>query len=106
MQVIRRDNSVFEDVPKPEWLSIIFEIGFDEIGTATSFVEYFCDVYGESRSSVWYRLKRLKEMGLLSFAEKGEEPKPLALTPKGKELFRQNMSRMASMRSMERQSMA
>ncbi|MGC8676407.1 MAG: hypothetical protein ACP5T3_02745 [Candidatus Micrarchaeia archaeon] len=77
-------------MPKPEWLSLIIEIGFDEIDTATSFVEYYCESYGESKSSIWYRLKRLKEMGFLDFAEKGEQPRPLSLTQQGKELLRQS----------------
>ncbi|MEM3781675.1 MAG: hypothetical protein QXT43_01790 [Candidatus Micrarchaeaceae archaeon] len=71
------------------------EIGFDDIGTATSFVEYYCARYGESKSSVWYRLKRLKELGYLTFSEKGDESKALALTELGRELFRQSHNRAA-----------
>ncbi len=99
MQGINKEREVFENLPRQEWLSLMFEIGFDEISTATSFVEYYCERYGESRSTVWYRLKRLKEMKLLDFSEKGEEPKPLSLTSKGKELFRQSIGSQMVRRS-------
>ncbi|MEM0074627.1 MAG: hypothetical protein QW091_00340 [Candidatus Micrarchaeaceae archaeon] len=99
MQALRRNNTIFDDLPRPEWASLIMEIGFDDIETATSFVEYYCERYGESKSSVWYRLKRLKKLGYLNFAEKGEEARSLALTKLGRELFRQSHS-LASIKSL------
>ncbi|MGC8629007.1 MAG: hypothetical protein ACP5T4_02240 [Candidatus Micrarchaeia archaeon] len=100
MQVLNRDNVNFGDLAREEWLSIIFEIGFDEIGSATSFVEYFCERYGESKSTIWYRLKRLKERHIVDFSERGEEPKPLSLTLVGRELFRQTFSRTVTSKAM------
>lgn len=78
----------FDILLRGEWVGILTEIGLDEIETATSFVDYMHECYGESKSSVWYRLKRMKEMGLLEFMEKGEEPHPLSLTRKGVETLR------------------
>lgn len=69
--------------------TLVVEIGFDEVATATSFIEYVCEKYGVSRSGAWYCLKKLKKAGLIEFTEKGESYKPLSLTPKGVELFRQ-----------------
>ncbi len=59
------------------------EIGYGQIDTATSFVEYMYDKYGFSRSCVWYNLKKLKMLGLLDFAERAEIGKPLRLTERG-----------------------
>ncbi len=74
-----------EKVPysaKEKELIIMTELGYDEIATATSFVDYLCEKYGFSRSSIWYNLKRLKEKDVLDFAQKGET-KPISLTRKG-----------------------
>jgi len=101
MQAIQRASAVFDVLPKEEWLTILAEIGLDEIATPTSFVSYMCERYGESKSSVWYRLRRLKELGLLDFAEKGEEPRPLALTERGQRLLRNTVVRSASRISLQ-----
>jgi len=69
--------------------TLIVEIGFDEVATATSFIDYVCAKYGVSKSGAWYCLKKLKKAGLIEFTEKGEDYKPLSLTPRGVELFRQ-----------------
>ncbi len=62
---------------------ILVEIGRDRIDTASSFVDYIEENYGLSKSSVWYCLKRLKELEVLGFASKEEQGKPLALTRQG-----------------------
>jgi len=62
---------------------LISEIGLDHITSATSFVDYIYEKYGFSKSGVWYTLKKLKQKGLIDFAEKGEEYKPLELTRTG-----------------------
>ncbi|MGI0141200.1 MAG: hypothetical protein ACREBF_00915 [Candidatus Micrarchaeales archaeon] len=74
---------------------IIAEIGFDEISTATSFVEYIYEKYGFSRSCTWYNLKKLKHKGVLDFAEKRESEanKPLYLTKQGVGTLRAILSR-------------
>ncbi|MDE1833359.1 MAG: hypothetical protein KGH58_02985 [Candidatus Micrarchaeota archaeon] len=64
---------------------LLLEIGRDRIDTASSFVNYMEEEYGFSKSSVWYNLKRLKEMGLLEFASREEIGKPLSLTKPGME---------------------
>lgn len=64
---------------------VMLEIGTDSIASASSFVEYMCDSYGISKSSVWYILKRLKERNLLDFATKDEHGKSLELTRPGRE---------------------
>jgi len=69
--------------------TLIIEIGLDEIATATSFIDYVCAKYGVSKSGAWYCLKKLKRAGIVEFTEKGESYKPLSLTPKGVELYRQ-----------------
>lgn len=61
----------------------MFEIGRDRIDSASSFVNYVYEVYGFSKSSVWYNLNRLKELGILDFANKDEVGKPLCLTRAG-----------------------
>ncbi|EET90149.1 MAG: hypothetical protein UNLARM2_0590 [Candidatus Micrarchaeum acidiphilum ARMAN-2] len=62
---------------------IIVEIGSDSIDSASGFVSYLSDVYGFSKSSVWYNLNRLKEIGVLDFATKDEPGKSLRLTAFG-----------------------
>jgi len=69
-------------------VTLIIEIGLDEIETATSFIDYICAKYNVSKSGVWYCLKKLKKAGLVEFTEKGDAYKPLSLTQKGVELFR------------------
>jgi hypothetical protein len=68
--------------------AMLREIGLAEIPTATSFIEFFCDKYGMSKSGAWYCLKKLKKMGVVEFREKGEEYKPLKMTGKGLDVFR------------------
>ncbi len=69
---------------------ILSEIGIGYIPTATSFVEYIAGKYGISASGVWYTLKKLKEKRVVDFMERGrgEECKPLSLTPGGREIVR------------------
>jgi hypothetical protein len=62
---------------------ILLEISEDRIDTASSFVEYLREAYGFSKSSTWYCLNRLKEFGLVEFANKEEVGKPLSLTKRG-----------------------
>ncbi len=89
----RINAEVFDSLKlKPQWLSILRNIGLAE-STATSFVEEYCAITGESRSTVWYRLKRLKELGLVDFTEKGDEPKPLRLTQQGQSVLRSSLAR-------------
>lgn len=70
-------------------VKILAEIGLDEISTATSFVEYICGKYTISRSGTWYCLKKLKKEGVVEFTEKGEEFRPLRMTERGLEVFRE-----------------
>ncbi len=83
--------------------TLIMEIGFDEIATATSFIDYVCAKYGVSKSGAWYCLKKLKKAGIVEFTEKGEQYRPLSLTAKGVELFRQFRSITARVESEARQ---
>ncbi|MDE1871015.1 MAG: hypothetical protein KGI06_02130 [Candidatus Micrarchaeota archaeon] len=62
---------------------LMFEIDRDTIDTASSFVDYINEEYGFSKSSIWYCLNRLKDSGLLEFANKTEHGKPLCLTKQG-----------------------
>lgn len=62
---------------------IMLEIGKDRIDTASSFVDYINENYGFSKSSIWYCLNRLKELGVVEFANKTEHGKPLCLTRHG-----------------------
>ncbi|MGC8587232.1 MAG: hypothetical protein ACP5K9_03025 [Candidatus Micrarchaeia archaeon] len=62
---------------------LVSEIGLDHITSATAFVDYVSDKYGFSRSGVWYTLKKLKQKGMVDFAEKGEQYRPLELTRSG-----------------------
>ncbi len=62
---------------------VMLEIGKDKIDTASSFVDYMQENYGFSKSSIWYCLNRLKEFGLVEFANKVEQGKPLSLTKTG-----------------------
>jgi DNA-binding PadR family transcriptional regulator len=62
---------------------LIAEIGRDMIDAASKLVDYMHDVYGLSKSSTWYCLKRLKEKKLVEFASKDEVGKPLYLTKEG-----------------------
>ncbi|MEM3841503.1 MAG: hypothetical protein QXN59_02330 [Candidatus Micrarchaeaceae archaeon] len=62
---------------------ILVEVGLDKIDSASSFVDYMCESYGFSKSSVWYNLKSLKKKGVLDFASRDEPGKPLALTKEG-----------------------
>lgn len=41
------------------------------------------EAYGFSKSSIWYCLNRLKEFGLVEFANREELGKPLRLTKQG-----------------------
>ena len=66
---------------------ILAEVGVDRIDSASSFVDYLCESYGFSKSSVWYNLKSLKRKGVLDFATKEEPGKPLALTAEGLSQF-------------------
>ncbi len=74
---------------------IIMEIGYEQIDSASAFVDYVYEEYGLSKSTVWYNLKKLKKKGILSFAEKGEEQKPLELTKLGIMLMR-NLASMGA----------
>lgn len=69
-------------------LTILYEIGLDLIPTATEFVEIVSSKYGVSQSGVWYTIKKLKSVGLVDFAEKGETHKPLSLTDSGTHAIR------------------
>ena len=97
MHEVKQYSILFETTLKGEWVDTLAEIGLDEIETATSFVDYMNERYGESKSSVWYRLKRMKELGFVEFMEKGEEARPLSLTRKGIELVRKRMTSSDSM---------
>ncbi len=69
---------------------LISEIGLEDIPTATSFVDYIAEKYAISPSGVWYTLKKLKEKRVVDFTERGrgEEYRPLSLTPAGSEMLR------------------
>ena len=62
---------------------MLLEIGDDLIDTASGFVDYIKDIYGFSKSSIWYCLNRLREFGLVEFANREEMGKPLRLTRQG-----------------------
>ncbi len=62
---------------------IILEIGYDEIMSASSFVDYISDMYGVSKSSVWYSLNNLKEKNIVDFATKDHPGHTLMLTKSG-----------------------
>jgi hypothetical protein len=62
---------------------LVLEIGRDRIDTASSFVDYIQDSYGFSKSSAWYCLNKLRELGLVEFANRDEPGKPLLLTKAG-----------------------
>ena len=66
---------------------LVLEIGRDNIDTASRFVNYIEEVYGFSKSSVWYNLNRLKELEILEFACKDTLGKPLCLTKTGLSIF-------------------
>jgi hypothetical protein len=77
---------------------ILTEIGYDQIITATSFVEYIYQKYGYSKSCVWYNLKKLKKVNVVDFSEKVDNmPKPLSLTKSGVNTLRHiyNVGNMA-----------
>jgi DNA-binding IclR family transcriptional regulator len=94
MQVGRSRYSIALEVLFSEKeVTLLAEIGLDEIATATSFVEYFCSKYGISRSGTWYCLKKLKKEGVVEFTEKGEEYRPLRMTEKGLGVFRSQVYR-------------
>lgn len=61
---------------------IMLEIGKDRIDTASSFVDYMNENYGFSKSSTWYCLNRLKDLGIAEFANRMEH-RPLVLTRTG-----------------------
>ncbi len=69
-------------------ITILYEIGLDLIPTATELVENISMKYAVSQSGIWYTLKKLKFEGLIDFAEKGEEHRPLALTELGTHVIR------------------
>ncbi len=62
---------------------VVLEIGRDSIDSASAFVGYISEMYGFSKSSVWYNLNRLKEKGLAEFASREDQGRPLALTRSG-----------------------
>ncbi len=62
---------------------IIFEIGYDEITSASSFVEYISNIYRFSKSSVWYSLNHLKAKNIVYFATKDHPGQTLVLTKFG-----------------------
>ncbi len=62
---------------------LVLEIGRDRIDTASSFVDYINGAYGFSKSSAWYCLNKLKEQGIVEFANRDEVGKPLLLTKEG-----------------------
>ncbi len=62
---------------------VVLEIGGDVIDSASAFVAYMSEIYGFSKSSVWYNLNRLKEKGVVDFATKEELGKSLTLTGAG-----------------------
>jgi hypothetical protein len=62
---------------------VVLEIGGDVIDSASAFVAYMSEIYGFSKSSVWYNLNRLKEKGVVDFATKEEPGKSLILTNAG-----------------------
>ncbi len=62
---------------------VVLEIGGDTIDSASAFVAYMSEIYGFSKSSVWYNLNRLKEKGVVDFATKEEPGKSLTLTGTG-----------------------
>ena len=64
---------------------IVLEINSDAIYSASSFVDYLCNSYGFSKSSIWYNLNRLREKNILDFATKDDPGRPLALTKIGME---------------------
>jgi len=64
---------------------LVLEIGRDRIDTASSFVDYINSSYGFSKSSAWYCLNKLKEQGLVEFANREELGKPLLLTKEGEQ---------------------
>ena len=66
---------------------ILVEIAGDSIDTASSFVDYISEVYGISKSSVWYNLNCLKEKGVLEFADKKHIGEPLRLTRAGQQML-------------------
>jgi len=64
---------------------LVLEIDTDTIDTASSFVDYIEETYGFSKSSIWYCLNRLKESGMVEFANKDHHGMPLMLTKHGME---------------------
>lgn len=66
---------------------ILLEIGADKIDSASVFVDYLNEVYGFSKSSVWYNLNRLKGRGLLDFASRDNPGRRLELTCEGLSLL-------------------
>ena len=62
---------------------MLLEIGDDLIDAASGFVDYMREAYGFSKSSIWYCLNRLKEFGLVEFANREDVGKPLRLTKQG-----------------------
>ena len=77
-------------------LTLLSEIGLDQIPTATSFVDFASNRYTVSASGIWYTLKKLKKWGIVDFMEKGEGYKPLALTARGITLLRKQGSASAA----------
>lgn len=82
----KRSSSALEDkssrLTKREQL-VVMEIGGDTIDSASAFVSYMSEIYGFSKSSVWYNLNRLKDKGVVDFATKDEPGKSLTLTNSG-----------------------
>ncbi|MEM0200879.1 MAG: hypothetical protein QXD23_00545 [Candidatus Micrarchaeaceae archaeon] len=67
---------------------LLSEIGLDQIPAATSFVQYFSEMYNMSQSGIWYTLKKLKKRRVVDFTERGEVYKPLSLTEEGIHIIR------------------
>ena len=86
---------------------VVLEIDTDAIDTASSFVDYMNEMYGLSKSSIWYVLKALKEHGIVEFADKLHSGDPLKLTRLGQEHLRYLAhSKNEIMQMFERQSNA
>ncbi len=91
MQVARisiRDAFAYPQGLTEKELTLLAEIGLDQVPTATLFVDFVADKYSLSASGVWYTLKKLKRYGMLDFTEKGEGYKPLSLTTVGRSILR------------------
>jgi hypothetical protein len=82
-QTMYRGAQAKVDVLSQREQLIILEVDRDVIDSASSFVDYISDEYGISKSSVWYNLNCLKDKGVIDFADKLHQGKPLMLTKNG-----------------------